>query len=102
MQHHAKVHHIHTAPVFPRRDGRAPVDLRYAFRKALCEADVTDFRWHDLRHSAASYLAMTGASALEIAEVLGHKTLQMVSRYTHLSDAHTAGVVRRMNEAMLD
>lgn len=51
-----------------------------------------------LRHSAASYLAMNGASLAEIAEVLGHKTLQMVKRYAHLSDAHTAGVVTRMNE----
>ena len=34
----------------------------------------------------------------EIAEILGHKTLQMVKRYAHLSDAHTAKVVSRMNE----
>ncbi|MFQ5444059.1 MAG: tyrosine-type recombinase/integrase, partial [Nitrospinales bacterium] len=51
-----------------------------------------------LRHSAASYLAMSGASLAEIAEVLGHKTLQMVKRYSHLSEAHTASVVSRMNK----
>jgi hypothetical protein len=39
---------------------------------------------------------MSGASLVEIAEVLGHKTLQMVRRYAHLSEAHTAGVVERM------
>ena len=57
-----------------------------------------DFRFHDLRHSAASYLAMSGASSREIAEVLGHKTLAMVKRYTHLSDSHVAEVVEKMTQ----
>ena len=51
-----------------------------------------------MRHSAASYLAMNSASLTEIADVLGHKTLQMVKRYAHLSEAHTGSVVERMNE----
>ena len=64
------------------------------------EAKIENFRFHDLRHSAASYLAMNGASLAEIAEVLGHKTLQMVKRYAHLSEAHTAKVVAKMNESI--
>ncbi|MGB6994296.1 MAG: tyrosine-type recombinase/integrase, partial [Thermoanaerobaculia bacterium] len=56
-----------------------------------------NFRFHDLRHSAASYLAMNGATLAEIAEVLGHKTLQMVKRYAHLTEQHTSRVVERMN-----
>ena len=71
-----------------------------AFDNAVERAGITDFRFHDLRHSAASYLAMNGASLMEIAAVLGHKTLQMVQRYAHLSDAHTAGVVARMNQSI--
>jgi site-specific recombinase XerD len=43
---------------------------------------------------------MNGASLLEIAEVLGHKTLAMVKRYAHPSEAHTRGVVERMNQAV--
>ena len=43
---------------------------------------------------------MNGASLAEIAEVLGHKTLAMVKRYTHLSEAHTRNVVQRMNTAI--
>jgi integrase len=89
-----------TPLLFPRADGRAPLDLRYAFQHALRAAGIADFRFHDLRHSTASYLAMNGASLVEIAEVLGHKTLQMVKRYAHLSEAHTAGVVARMNAAI--
>ena len=96
----ARVRRIDTPLLFPRADGRAPLDLRYAFAQALRMAGIVDFRFHDLRHSAASYLAMNGASLVEIAEVLGHKTLQMVKRYAHLSEAHTAGVVARMNAAM--
>ena len=53
---------------------------------------------HDLRHSAASYLAMSGATVAEIAEVLGHKTLAMVKRYSHLTEQHTSRVVARMTE----
>ncbi len=69
-----------------------------AWKNALLVAEIDNFRFHDLRHSAASYLAMNGASLAEIAEVLGHKTLQMVKRYAHLSEAHTSKVVASMNE----
>jgi site-specific recombinase XerD len=43
---------------------------------------------------------MNGASLLESAEVLGHKTLAMVKRYAHLSEAHTRSVLERMNRAV--
>jgi site-specific recombinase XerD len=43
---------------------------------------------------------MHGASLVEIAEVLGHKTLQMVKRYAHLAEAHTAQVVARMTASI--
>lgn len=75
-----------------------PWDMQSAWKFAVKRAGLKDFRFHDLRHSAASYLAMNGASLAEIAEVLGHKTLQMVKRYAHLSEAHTSRVVASMNE----
>lgn len=43
---------------------------------------------------------MDGASITDIAEVLGHKTLEMVKRYSHLSEAHTKKVVASMNDAI--
>jgi integrase len=67
-----------------------------AWYQALSAAKISDFRFHDLRHTAASYLAMSGATTAEIAAVLGHRTLQMVKRYAHLSDQHTGTVVERM------
>ena len=69
-----------------------------AFSRACMRHGIEGLRFHDLRHSAASYLAMNGASMLEIAEILGHKTLQMVKRYAHLSETHTANIVAAMNE----
>src|SRR5262249_1774400 len=95
MRQHAKVRRPDTPPVFPRSDGRKPLDIRSVWKTALKHANIVDFRFHDLRHSAASYLAMNGASLAEIAEILGHKTLAMVKRYAHLSEVHTAGVVAR-------
>ena len=87
--------------VFPRPDGQRPLDLDTAWNNAVKRAGITDFHFHDLRHTAASYLAMTGASLLEIAEVLGHQTLQMVKRYTHFTEGHTAPLVHRMAEHLL-
>lgn len=94
-----KVRRIDTDLIFPREDGRQPVDLRKTFARTAAKAGLTDFRFHDLRHTAASYLAMNGASLLEIADILGHKTLAMVKRYSHLTDQHTAAVLERMNES---
>lgn len=100
LQALAKVRRLDTALVFPRRDGQAPLDIRHAWQQAVFQANLQDFRFHDLRHCCASYLAMQGASVMEIADVLGHKTLQMVQRYAHLAEAHTAQVVARMTAAI--
>lgn len=98
MKERAKVRRIDTNLVFPGSKPDKPVLLRAPFEKALQRAGILNFHWHDLRHSCASYLAMNGASLAEIAEVLGHKTLQMVKRYAHLSHAHTSKVVESMNQ----
>jgi len=83
--------------VFPSQDNKKPFDITRSWRRAVKEAEITDFRFHDLRHTAASYLAMNNASMGEIADILGHKTLQMVKRYSHLSDEHKKSVVESMN-----
>jgi len=96
---HTKIRQINTDLVFPStHNPKQPIDIRSTWETALKQSEINDFRFHDLRHSAASYLVMNGASLAEIAEVLGHKTLQMVKRYAHLSEAHTMKVVAKMNE----
>jgi integrase len=94
----AKVRRIDTDLLFPGRNPQKPVFIRAPWLEAVKAAGVEDLKFHDLRHSAASYMLMSGASLGEIAELLGHKTLQMVKRYSHLSESHAAGVVARMNE----
>ena len=74
-----------------------PTHIIKSWNKAVKDAELEDFRFHDLRHSAASYMAMDGASLIDIAEVLGHKTLDMTKRYSHLSEAHTKKVISSMN-----
>ena len=93
-----KTRRIDTKLLFPSVDGKKPIDIRQPWEQAIKKAKLQNFRFHDLRHSAASYLAMSGASLAEIAAVLGHKTLQMVKRYSHISEPHTAGVVSKMNK----
>jgi integrase len=92
-----KVRSFGSKLVFPGADPQIPVDLTKPWHTAMRRAEIVGFRFHDLRHSAASYLAMDGASALEIAAILGHKTLQMTKRYSHLSVDHLAEVMERVN-----
>jgi len=87
--------------VFPRADSRKPVLVDYAFRQACKRAGIVDFHFHDLRHTSASYLAMSGASLREIAEILGHKSLKQTMKYTHLVEPHTRGVMERMAKKFL-
>lgn len=73
-----------------------PKDIRRGWRNALKTAGIENFTFHDLRHTCASYLAMNGARPSELAAVLGHKTLAMVKRYSHVSEVHTADLIRAM------
>ncbi len=96
----SKIQRIDTKLLFPGLNPKKPVDTRKPWYTALKKAEIDNFRFHDLRHCTASYLAMNGASLAEIAEVLGHKTLSMVKRYTHIADSHTSKVVEKMNSVI--
>ena len=91
LQERAKVRSLTDARLFPpkpRAKKADCIDLNAPWTAAKKTAGLADFHWHDLRHTAASYLAMSGVSLVEIAKVLGHRTLAMVARYSHLSDGH--------------
>jgi len=66
------------------------------WKKALVTAEVDNFRFHDLRHTTASYLAQSGASLLEIADVLGHKQISVTKRYAHLCIDHKEKLIGRV------
>jgi integrase len=84
--------------VFPGRNPEKPSEIAEAWNNARKRAGITNFRFHDLRHSAAAFLVDGGATDLQIAAVLGHRTLQMVKRYAHVRQAIAAKVVAEMNE----
>lgn len=96
----SKVRQIKSNAVFADGSGRVTFPRR-AWEAAVRKADLDNFNFHDLRHTAASYLAMSGATLAEIAEILGHKTLQMVKRYAHLTDQHSHRVASRMADRYL-
>ena len=68
-----------------------------AFRRACKAVEIVDFRFHDLRHTAASWLRMQGADIHIVAQLLGHKDLRMAARYQHLSPAFLADAVGRLD-----
>ena len=77
------------------------VDIRNAFVKALKLAEISNFRFHDLRHAAASYLAISGASQGELMAILGYNTPTMTRRYTYNSQKHVATVLEKMHNNLL-
>jgi integrase len=74
--------------LFPGKDPNKPMDFRTALEFALNRAGITDFRWHDTRHTAGSYLAMSGVTLAEIADILGQKTIAVAKRYVHHNVEH--------------
>ena len=73
----------------PRRiDGRVwgmrPDSISQAFERVCRASGIEGLTFHDLRHEATSRLFEKGLGAMEVAAVTGHKTLQMLKRYTHL------------------
>ena len=69
-----------------------------AFKKACSAAKIDDFRFHDLRHTFASHLVMAGVDLVTVKELLGHKTINMTNRYTHLAQEHKAQAVAKLED----
>jgi integrase len=89
LQERSRVRSLKDDRVFvPVKEDGKQRNLREAWERALATAEIENFHWHDLRHTAASYLVMNGVSLVEVAKILGHRTLSMVARYAHLADEH--------------
>ncbi len=89
-----KVRNIKSNYLFTTKDGKKLIDMRVRFYKCIEIAEIKNCRFHDLRHTVASYIAMNGGSLLDIAQITGHKTMQMVKRYSHLTQKHTAKLLQ--------
>lgn len=75
----------------------SPPQVSMAFQRACRESGLLDFHFHDLRHTAASWLRMQGADIHTVALLLGHKDLRMAARYQHLSPAFLSEAVGRLD-----
>ena len=77
--------------------GISPERISVAFARACRKANIQDFRFHDLRHTAASWMRMQGADIHTVAQLLGQKDLRMAARYQHLSPAFLGEAVKRLD-----
>ncbi|MCP5364923.1 MAG: site-specific integrase [Hyphomicrobiales bacterium] len=96
---HREGHVFLTPAAKPYHDtrGLGGSPIKRAFKTACKRAGIEGLRVHDLRHTFASWLVMNGTPLRTVAELLGHKSLSMVHRYSHLSPDHLADAVASLS-----
>jgi integrase/recombinase XerD len=82
--------------LFTKADGSRFVDMKNGFVAACKRAGLTDFRWHDLRHTFASWFVQDGGDLYHLSRILGHATVQMTARYGHLRTDDLHAELRRV------
>jgi integrase len=75
-------------------------DIKKSFNSALKRAGINDFKFHDLRHTFASHLVMTGIDLTTVKELMGHKDFKMTLRYAHLSPSHKVKAVDMLDNVL--
>lgn len=86
--------------VFRSEMGKPYVNLTKSFASALARSGITNFRFHDLRHTFASQLVMSGIDLNTVRELMGHKSIEMTLRYAHLSPDHKSRAVEILDQKM--
>jgi integrase len=86
-----------TGYVFGNGNGGHIGDVKRSFHTACRRAGITDFRFHDLRHTYASHLAMRGVHIRALHELLGHKSVIMTQRYSHLAPEQLQNAVKLLD-----
>ena len=76
--------------------------IRSQWERAAKKAGIRDFRFHDLRHTFASRLVMAGVDLVTVKELLGHKSIEMTMRYSHLSQDHKRRAISLLDGHHLD
>ena len=88
-----------TKPIDHLFPGLEPEWVSVAFSRVCRAVKIADFHFHDLRHTAASWMRMKGADIHTVAQLLGHKDLRMAARYQHLSPSFLADAVGSLDGA---
>ncbi|MCF7875357.1 MAG: site-specific integrase [Candidatus Omnitrophica bacterium] len=94
----SQLKHKDSSYVFCNKDGKPYRDIRKSFVAALNKSGIINFRFHDLRHTFASHLVMSGVDLNTVRELMGHKSLRMTLRYSHLSPAHKQRAVEVLGQ----
>ena len=92
--------HPESPYIFCKQDGNPFGDIRKSFWTALKKSGIVGFHFHDLRHTFASHLVMSGHDLNTVRELLGHKTIQMTLRYAHLSPKHKKRAVDNLGKVL--
>jgi len=82
---------------FDSTTGKPFQDVKRSFHTACRKAGITDLHFHDLRHTFASHLVMAGVDITTVSKLLGHKSLTMTLRYSHLAPNHLQNAVNMLN-----
>ena len=76
-------------------------DIKTGFHTACKKAGINDFRFHDLRHTAASWMVMEGVSLYAVKEILGHSDIKTTQRYAHLSPGYLENEIGKLDNYLL-
>jgi len=92
---------LHKPLVFASKTAFGRIDIKKAWQQALKRAEITHCRAHDMRHTFCTLAASQGASNLELATAMGHRTLEMLQRYTHLDAQATKKFSNHISDKIL-
>lgn len=96
LKQYCSENNIESGYIFKGKRGNALAFIRGTLYQIIKDIGLQDFTVHDMRHTFASYSAMNGATLLDIAELLGQKSLSVARRYSHLTQKHTDTVVKKV------
>ena len=86
----------HSPWVFLNSEGGKLRGPRDWFEPAIKDAQIPNYTWHCNRHTFASRLVMAGVDLRTVAQLMGHRTIQMTMRYAHLAPDHQQSAVERL------